>query len=46
MKQLLENWRKFVNEASTGKKMEGYTTKLSREIVDAIKDESLRGYFS
>ena len=46
MKQLLENWRKFVNEASTGKKMEGYTTKLSREIVDAIKDESLRGYFA
>ena len=46
MKQLLENWRKFVNESSTGKKLEGYTTKLSREIVDAIKDEDLRAYFA
>ena len=46
MKQLLENWRKFVNESSTGKKLEGYTTKLSREIVEAIKDEDLRAYFA
>ena len=47
MKQLLENWRKYVKEAqSLGRKMEGYTTRLSREIVNAIKDEDLRAYFA
>ena len=47
MKQLLENWRKYVKEAqSLGRKMEGYTTRLSREVVNAIKDEDLRNYFA
>jgi len=47
VKQLLENWRKYVKEAqSLGRKMEGFTTRLSREIVNAIKDEDLREYFA
>jgi hypothetical protein len=42
MKLLLENWRKYLTE---GRALEQYTTLISREIVNALKDEDLRDAF-
>ena len=43
MKLLFENWRRYLNE---GRELEQYTTLVSREIVNALKDPDLRDAFS
>ena len=43
MKLLFENWRRYLNE---GRELEQYTTLISREIVNALKDPDLRDAFS
>ena len=36
MKQLLENWRTYVNEVS-GQGLDRYATLISREVIKALK---------
>ena len=43
MKLLFENWRRYLNE---GRELEQYTTLISREIVNALKDPDLRDAFT
>ena len=43
MKLLFENWRQYLNE---GRELEQYTTLISREIVNALKDPDLRDAFT
>jgi len=45
MKLLLENWREYVNEVS-GKGLERYTTLISREVINALKDEGIKSHFN
>ena len=43
MKYLLENWRKYLKE---GRELERHATQISREIVNALKDEEIKDAFS
>ena len=43
MKLLFENWRQYLNE---GRELEQYTTLISREIVEALKDEDVKDAFN
>jgi len=45
MKQLLENWRTYVNEVS-GQGLDRYATLISREVIKALKDEEVRSRLS
>jgi len=43
MKLLLENWRRYLKE---GRELEQYTTLISREIVNALKDSDVKDAFN
>jgi len=45
MKLILENWRRYLNEAS-GRGLEHYTTLISREVIKALKDKDVRSHLS
>ena len=45
MKLILENWRKYINEVS-GRSLDRYVTLISREIVEALKDDGLKSHFN
>ena len=43
MKLLFENWRRYLKE---GRELEQYTTLISREIVNALKDSDVKDAFN
>jgi len=42
MKLIMENWRGFIKESTSGRKLDHYATLISREVVEALKHEDIK----